>query len=134
MDERRDRPICFLKKATQTQNSHISDFSPEDVGRNAEAEKAAQRDRERNARSILFCSFDHRTALQVLNEYTKKTKATVTDHHSKDKSSNEWVIVRTYTSILRRITSEGRAQSKITANRICTLSLLKKLQISPTSI
>lgn len=128
MDQRHDRPISRLEEVRMHQDKQIAKFIPSDAIRDLAAEKTAQENRERNFRELLHTPFTLNNVLQTLKEYVKKTKAIENEHVCKDKSTNEWLHVWTYSSVLRKETAQGRGQSKVDARRVSASKLLLKLR------
>ena len=128
MDERRDRPIARLEEVRHEQDLIIESFQPDLATRDPEAERVAQRSRERGAVQLLRLNNINYidSPVQTVNLYVKKTKAITTEDVRKDQGGflYEW----TYQTSLRDLRAEGRAPGKKAAKIACATNLLNALR------
>ena len=127
LDERPDRPLNLLASVEKLQDSIVQNFDPKSVHLvNEETEKAKQRDRERQARSVLLQGISLETSLQSINLYVKKTKAVLEESCS---PKQPFVVTMSYRSILRSISGiSHEGSNKKEARKNCAAKMLQALR------
>ena len=125
MSEQDGRSAEALARAEQQQLSIAQNFQPtvRDAGA-VEREVAAQRDRERNARTVLFPA-ENDSPIARLNLYCKKTKVALQEYSSKE--NGDWVCILKYTSVLRDLSTRCVSKNKKEAKTLASSSLLQLL-------
>ncbi|CAN0023865.1 unnamed protein product [Sphacelaria rigidula] len=129
LNERPDRPSHVLEREAQQQLRFVRDFKP-DTRRDAAADAAllaAQRSRERGARSVLE-KMQSPTfgALSAVNTFAKKTKVELEESLCKV-ASGLWRCTFTYESSLRKLHAFGEAPGKKIARKLAAAQLVADL-------
>jgi ERCC4-related helicase len=129
MRERADRRVASLGAAEVHQQQVVHDFEPNHEADN-ERLRGVQRAREHGAYDTLMQPFTADTALEVLNIYVSKTKASVDDYPCKNRQGH-WVCMLVYTSVLRTVSGQGvDEKSPKMAKRSAAYALLQALRHS----
>lgn len=113
------------------QNEIVSSFQPADLQASREQQRATQRGREHNARSLLHAMDSRGALVATLNEYVRKTKASLEERwepRQQQQQQQEWTCSLVYTSVLRSAAGHGSAQSRKPAKAAAAAQLIEELR------
>ena len=131
LDERHDRPYETLDMARELQDEIVEQYDPSTlVPRDVKGEQRQQQNREKTAFQAILKhpSMYQSHPLLRLNEYVKKTKASLSEEFSGPNNVGSFECPLTYRTILRTIQVNAQATKKKVAKTESALALLVALR------